>query len=193
VSRTETTGSAQVGSAGAEAPVRVLSDGGDAGSGAAGRTGGEQTVDGTSGAAQAGAPGLFAPVRVLSDTGSPAGEPDAWDSAGDLVGLIADADGSQGATPIGSQAPGDAPEGVRRLADSGGTAPGTRPALQLVTGGDGPITGVQDTGAGGLQTLGVQAGSLPLTGFALPALVALGMWLLSSGLALRLVPGGKRR
>jgi hypothetical protein len=53
---------------------------------------------------------------------------------------------------------------------------------------------VADTGAQGVETLGAaQLGSLPLTGLGTVALVAMGLWLLGSGLALRLVPGGERR
>jgi hypothetical protein len=61
----------------------------------------------------------------------------------------------------------------------------TQPAVDLVTGGAGD--------AGQVQTLGVQAGRLPLTGLGVLVLFALGVWMLLSGLALRLVPGGKRR
>jgi hypothetical protein len=54
--------------------------------------------------------------------------------------------------------------------------------------------GTGGTGTGEIATLGVSAaGTLPYTGFGLVAVVLLGLWLLLGGLALRLVPGGKRR
>ena len=81
-------GSAQVGSPNAAAPVRVLSDGDNSTATEAGAGAGPQTVGDSSGSAQVGSPSLFAPVRVLSGGTGPGDESDAAD-AGDLAeGLL---------------------------------------------------------------------------------------------------------
>ena len=136
---------------------------------------------------------MFAPVALLSNLEP--GEERGDDLVGSLVGLppLADASGDGGRDGGRGRAerapgalgggPGD-PRGFRHVVDNGSSAV-TQPAVDLVSGGA--------AGAGEVQTLGVQAGSLPLTGFGVLVLFALGLWLLASGLALRLVPGGKRR
>jgi hypothetical protein len=194
----DSSGSAQAGSPNVAAPVRVLSDGdsstGDAGADAGA---GPQTVGDSSGSAQVGSPSLFAPVRVLSGGTGPSDEsdpPDAGDLAEELLGeLLGTPSGGGGdviATPSalapttggGSGSP--SPEELRRLLD--GSDPG--PAITFSPGGTG------GTATGEIATLGVAAaGTLPYTGFGVVAVALLGLWLLSGGLALRLVPGGKRR
>ena len=59
------TGAAQVGPAGVDAPVRIASDGDN--QGAAQAKGGSQGVDDSTGAAQVGPVEANAPVRLLSD------------------------------------------------------------------------------------------------------------------------------
>ena len=177
------------------------SDGDNAGGGQA-AAGGPQTAGDSTWTAQVGSPGVFAPVSLLTDLdpgeGPGGGEDPAGDveeAVGDLVGSLvgllplagASGDGdrrrAEGAPGALGGGPGD-PRGFRRVVDNGSSTV-TQPAVDLVTGA---------TAADGeVQTLGVQAGSLPLTGFGVLVLFALGLWLLASGLALRLVPGGKRR
>jgi hypothetical protein len=174
----------------------VLSDGNntqDAGTG-----GGTQTVDGSTGSAQVGSPMLFASVRVLSGGTTPGdepGSPDVGDAAGDLLGTLlrSPSDGGGGdvvaslamvlaPAPRGGGSP--SPEELRRLLD--GADPD--PAIRFASGGIG-----DSSRAAEVHTLGVSASSLPLTGFGFVTSALLGMWLFSTGLALRLVPGGKRR
>jgi hypothetical protein len=185
----DSTGSAQVGSPAASAPVQVLSDGDNAGA-AAGAGDAEQTTSGSTAAAQLGSPRLFAPARALSAGGF---NGDDGTGEGGTGG-----EGSPQASPLtDDESTGpleDTPEGGSGLEDGGSTTTETQPALQFVSGGAGPDTDVADTGAQGLETLGVaQLGDLPLTGLGLFALVASGLWLVGGGLALRLVPGGRRR
>ena len=184
-STTDSTGSAQVGSPSVSAPVRVLSDGSDAAPTTAASA--PQSTDGSTGTAQVGSPGVFAPARVLSETGATDGE-GPGDGAGDGIPLVnvlpeeGDARSLRG-TPAGSG-----------LIDDGGDTTETTPALRLISGGAGDGTAVVETGGQGVETLRVaQLGTLPLTGLGVAAVAALGLWLLAGGLALRLVPGGKRR
>jgi hypothetical protein len=192
----DSTGSAQVTSVDASAPVRVLSDGNNTQD--AGTASGTQTVDGSTGSAQVGSPMLFASVRVLSGGTTPGdepGSPDVGDAAGDLLGTLlrSPSDGGGGdvvaslamvlaPAPRGGGSP--SPEELRRLLD--GADPD--PAIRFASGGIG-----DSSRAAEVHTLGVSASSLPLTGFGFVTSALLGMWLFSTGLALRLVPGGKRR
>jgi hypothetical protein len=189
----DTTGAAQVGSADVAAPVRVLSDGGDARSGPATSSAG-QTAIGTDGALQVGAPSVFAPARVLSEGSNAAGVPpgDGEPTPGTPELTVP---GSPEPNPplVGDEGDGSAPDGgsgdLRRLVDGGGdTGPGTQPALDFESNGEGDEAGVAE-----VATLGAADPALPVTGLGFIAVVILGLWLLGSGLALRLVPGGKRR
>jgi hypothetical protein len=188
-STADSNGAAQVGAADVAVPVRVLSDGhGPDGSGGPAAT--PQSVGGSTGALQVASPSLFAPVSVLSD--SPAG-----DAGGGTTPELGDPspvpDGGSPEVSPPAETDGDAPgspEGLRRLVDNEAPAPDTREAVQFTTTtSDGG--GVAE--AAEVETLGVADTSLPLTGLGFAALVVAGLWLLASGLALRLVPGGKRR
>jgi hypothetical protein len=197
----DSSGAVQVGSLRVDAPARVASDGNEAGAGEpAGVLAGPQAVDGSTGVAQVGSPGVSAPLRVASGDGAsdaaPVDDPDVGDAVGDLVGHPTGGDPGDGpvkASPQASPQAGDAPADggpgldgpVRRLVDDGGSSADPVAAIELRSGGG--------TGAPAVKVLGVAAESLPLTGFGFAALAGLGLWLLSSGLALRLVPGGKRR
>jgi hypothetical protein len=194
----DSSGSAQAGSPNVAAPVRVLSDGdnstGDAG---AGSTAGPQTVGDSSGSAQVGSPSLFAPVRVLSGGTAPGDESDQADTGdlaegilGELLGSPSGGGGDVVATPsslaptTGSGPGSPSPEELRRLLD------GADPDQAFLFSPDGE----GGTGTAEIATLGVSApGTLPFTGFGVIAIAVLGLWLFSGGLALRLVPGGKRR
>jgi hypothetical protein len=192
----DSTGSAQVASVDANAPVRVLSDGDNTSDAGPASSGPEQSVEGSSGSAQVGAPTAFAPVRVLSrgnpTPGDEPGAPDAGEVAKDLLGTLLGSPFGGGdvvASPASvAQAPRaggtPSPDELRRLLDGANPDPAIRFAL-------GGIGGSTSTGA--VQALGVSAGSLPLTGFGVLATAAMGVWMFSTGLALRLVPGGKRR
>ena len=196
----DSSGSAQAGSPEADAPVRVLSDGDNSSAGEGGLAAGTQSADGSSGTAQVGSPRLFAPIRVLTGGSTPGEAPEVPDverrgrrprrrAARQPVRRR----GRRGEHPVDARADaGDAPEAggspsageLRRLLD--GADPD--PQLRFASGGVGDATD-----AAGIQTVGLSGDNLPLTGFGFAALAALGLWLLSSGLALRLVPGGKRR
>jgi hypothetical protein len=194
----DSSGSAQVGSPNVSAPVRAFSAGDNSSATDAGSTAaGSQTANGSTGAAQVGSPTAFAPVRALGGgtptPGDDPGLPDPADVAGDLLGtllgspsgggdVIANSAGLLAPTPRAGGSP--SPDELRRLLDSSDPDP----AIQFATGAT-----ADGTAAGVVQTLGVSAGSLPLTGFGLLATVAMGVWMFSTGLALRLVPGGKRR
>jgi hypothetical protein len=192
----DTSGSAQVGSPSVAAPVRVLSDG-DNSTTEAGAGAGPQTVGDSSGSAQVGSPSLFAPVRVLSGgpgSGDESDPADAGDLAEELLGELL-------GTPSGGG--GDVVATPSSLAATGGDGPGSPSAEELARLLDGPDpdqaymfspNGTGGTATGEIATLGVAAaGTLPYTGFGLVAVVLLGLWLCSGGLALRLVPGGRRR
>jgi hypothetical protein len=195
-STSDSTGSAQVGSPNAAAPVRVLSDG-DNSTTEAGAGAGPQTVGDSSGSAQVGSPSLFAPVRVLSGGTGPGDESDAAD-AGDLAEELL---GELLGTPSGGG--GEVVATPSSLAPTSGDGPGSPSAEELARLLDGPDpdqaymfspNGTGGTATGEVATLGVAAaGTLPYTGFGLVAVALLGLWLCSGGLALRLVPGGKRR
>jgi hypothetical protein len=192
----DSNGSAQVGAPEVDAPVRVASDGDnttDAGPASSGR---EQSAERTTGSTQVGSPTAFAPVRVLRG-GSPtpadeSGTPDAARLAEDLLGTLLGSPSGVGdlvaspasvaSAPRGGGTP--SPDELRRLLD--GSDPD--PAIRFATGGIG-----DGTSAGAVQTLGVSAASLPVTGFGLLATVAMGVCMFATGLTLRLVPGGKRR
>ena len=194
----DSSGSAQAGSPNVAAPVRVLSDGDNStpNAGASADTG-PQTAGDSNGSAQVGSPSLFAPVRVLSGGTGPGDESDPADAGdlaeellGELLGSPSGDGGDVVATPSavapttggGSGSP--SPEELRRLLD--GSDPG--PAITFSPDGTGGVA------TGEIATLGVAAaGTLPYTGFGVVAVALLGLWLLSGGLALRLVPGGKRR
>ena len=192
----DSTGAAQVGAADVNAPVRVASDGDNSSTGA-GAAAPEQSVDDSHGSAQVGSPSLFAPVRVLSGGTGPGDEPDSPDAGdlaeellGELLGSSPGGGGDVVATPSalaptpagGSGSP--SPEELRRLRD--GSDPD--PAITFAPDGTGGAA------TGEIATLGVAAaGTLPYTGFGLLAVAVLGLWLFAGGLALRLVPGGKRR
>ena len=191
----DTSGSAQVGSPNVAAPVRVLSDG-DNSTTEAGAGAGPQAVGDSSGSAQVGSPSLFAPVRVLSGGPGPGDESDPTD-VGDLAEELL---GELLGTPPGG---GDVVATPSSLAPTGGDGPGSPSAEELARLLDGPDpdqaymfspNGTGGTATGEIATLGVaSAGTLPYTGFGLVAVVLLGLWLCSGGLALRLVPGGRRR
>jgi hypothetical protein len=184
-STTDSSGSAQVGSPTASAPVRVLSDGDNTSNDAGGLTAGPQTVDRSNGSAQVGSPTVFAPARILSGgTPMPGDEPDAPD-AGDVAGDLLDTllVPSQ-TTPADGAGDSPSPGALRRLVDTSDPDP----AVRFISGGASAASSPDQ-----VQTLDVSAAGLPLTGFGLLETMAMGLWLLSSGLALRLVPGGKRR
>jgi hypothetical protein len=176
----------------------VLSDGDNTSNGdAGGLTAGPQTVDGSNGSATVGSPTVFAPARVLSGgTPTPGDEPDTPDTgdvAADLLETLlgSPSEGGGDLVALPSQtAPADAagdspsPGALRRLVD--GSDP--RPAVRFISGGASAASSPEQ-----VQTLDVSAGGLPLTGFGLLQMMAMGLWLLSTGLALRLVPGGRRR
>jgi hypothetical protein len=176
--------------------VRVLSDG-DNSTTEAGAGAGPQTVGDSSGSAQVGSPSLFAPVRVLSGGTGPGDESDAAD-AGDLAEELL---GELLGTPSGGG--GEVVATPSSLAPTGGDGPGSPSAEELARLLDGPDpdqaymfspNGTGGTATGEVATLGVAAaGTLPYTGLGLVAVALLGLWLCSGGLALRLVPGGKRR
>jgi hypothetical protein len=92
--RHSSAGTLQSGSATVSVPVRVLSDGDDAGS-SADAGGGTQTADDSVGTAQLGSQTLDAPTRVASD------DDGGSSSAGPAQGGQT-ADGSEGATQVGS-------------------------------------------------------------------------------------------
>jgi len=195
-STSDSTGSAQLGAAGVDAPVRVASDGDDSSDTGSGTAAPQQSVDASSGSAQVGSPSLFAPVRVLSGGTGPGDESDPAD-AGDLAEeLLGELLGS----PSGG---GDAVATPSSVAPSGGDGPGSPSAEELARLLDGPDpdqaymfspNGTGGTATGEFATLGVAAaGTLPYTGFRLVAVALLGLWLCAGGLALRLVPGGRRR
>jgi hypothetical protein len=196
----DSNGSAQVGSPSAAAPVRVFSDGDNSTSDAgAGPTAGNQTVSDSNGSAQVGSPALFAPVRVLTGgipgggttPGEEPGLPDPEDVLGELEGLVlgnpsgggdvvaAPAAAAPGADSPGAPSPGE----LNRLLD--GSDPD--PAIAFVTGDGGSAAG----GEAGVIDAALE--DLPLTGADVARMFALGLMALSTGLALRLVPGGKRR
>jgi hypothetical protein len=188
-STADSSGSAQVGAPTASAPVRVLSDGDDTSDGATGGlAAGPQTVDRSNGSAQVGSVTVFAPARILNG-----GTPTPGAVAGDLLGTLlgSPSEGGGELVALRSQtAPADgagdslSPGALRRLVD--GSDP--RPAVRFISGGASAASSPDQ-----VQTLDVSAAGLPLTGFGLLETMAMGLWLLSSGLALRLVPGGKRR
>lgn len=196
----DSTGAAQVTSVDANTPVRVLSDGDDASDAPSGTTAPEQSTADSSGSAQVGSPTASAPVRVLSDgdggTPTPGDEPDTPDTgdvAADLLDTLlgSPSEGGGDLVALPSQtAPADgagdspSPGALRRLVD--GSDP--RPAVRFISGGTSAASSPDQ-----VQTLDVSAAGLPLTGFGLLQTMAMGLWLLSSGLALRLVPGGRRR
>jgi hypothetical protein len=199
-SAADSTGSAQVGSPSAAAPVRVFSDGDNSTSDAgAGLTAGNQRTGDSTGTAQVGSPALFAPVRVLTG-GIPGGGttpgdepalPDPEGLLGELEGLLlgnpsggGDVVAAPAAAAPGADSPGaPSPEELNRLLD--GSDPD--PAIAFVPDDGGSAAG------GEAGVLGVAAESLPVTGSDVARMVALALMMLSSGLALRLVPGGKRR
>lgn len=197
-STADSSGSAQVGSPTASAPVRVLSDGDNASDGdATGLTAGPQTVDRSNGSAQVGSPTVFAPARILSGgtptPGDASDAPDAGDVAGDLLDTLLGSPSGGGGDLVAlpsqtapAEGAGDSPSpgALRRLVD--GSDPD--PAVRFISGGASAASSPDQ-----VQTLDVSAAGLPLTGFGLLETMAMGLWLLSSGLALRLVPGGKRR
>jgi hypothetical protein len=192
----DSTGSAQVGAADVKAPVRVLSDGDDTTDAGPTSSGPEQTADRSNGSAQVGSPALFAPVRVLSGgtptLGDDPGTPDAGDVADDLLGALLGSPSGGGdvvanpaaVAPAPRAGGSPSPEELRRLLD--GADPD--PAIRFATGGTG-----DSTSSGAAQVLAASAASLPLTGFGLLPTVAMGAWMFATGLALRLVPGGRRR
>jgi hypothetical protein len=163
----------------------VLSDGDNTSNDAGGLTAGPQTVDRSNGSAQVGSPTVFAPARILSGgTPMPGDEPDAPD-AGDVAGDLLDTllVPSQ-TTPADGAGDSPSPGALRRLVDTSDPDP----AVRFISGGASAASSPDQ-----VQTLDVSAAGLPLTGFGLLETMAMGLWLLSSGLALRLVPGGRRR
>ena len=158
--------SAQVGSAGVNAPVRVASDGDDgaAGSGSSGTTG-DQTAAGSTGTAQIGSPSVSTPIRVVSE--------------GDEVPVAAGGDTSTNA------------QGEPIAPLDGGTAGQGGPVAvtgTLPNGGIGTPAGAGGT-SGGLMLAADftanAAGSLPLTGLGIGLLLLMGLLLLSGGGLLR--------
>jgi hypothetical protein len=189
-STADSSGSAQVGSPTASAPVRVLSDGDNASNDdAGGLAAGPQTVDRSNGSAQVGSPTVFAPARILSGGTPTPGDAPAGELLDTLLGSPSGDGGDLVAVPS-QTAPADgagdspSPGALRRLVD--GSDP--RPAVRFISGGASAASSPDQ-----VQTLDVSAAGLPLTGFGLLETMAMGLWLLSSGVALRLVPGGKRR
>ena len=172
----DSSATAQVGSPDVTAPVRVASvgtDGGGRGGSTAARTG-PQTARDSSGAAQVGSPRVYAPVGVLSDD-----QPGGGDSP---VGAIASALLGRDA---GNADGGPMPQESRGLRDD--PAPYARPVVNLTS-----RSGADDLGDGGpgsqvgdVSTVSSAAGTLPLTGAGLAALVSMGLSLVSGGAALR--------
>ena len=172
----DSSGSAQVGSPGVTAPVRVASAGaagGDRGGSTAASTG-PQTAGDSSGAAQVGSPRVYAPVGVLSDEQPGAGDSPVGAITSALLGRAA---GERGGGPM--------PQESRGLWDV--AAPFARPVVNLTS-----RSGADDLGDGGpgsqvgdVSTVSTAAGTLPLTGAGLAALVGMGLSLVSGGAALR--------
>jgi hypothetical protein len=179
--------------------VRVFSDGDNSTSDAGtGLTAGDRTVGDSNGSAQVGSPSLFAPVSVLTGgiaggttPGEEPGLPDPEDLLGELEGLLlgnpsggGDVVAAPAAAAPGAEGPGaPSPGELNRLVD--GSDPD--PAIAFVTDDGGSAAG----GEAGVIDAALE--DLPLTGADVARMVALGLMALSSGLALRLVPGGKRR
>ncbi len=138
---------------------------------------------------------------MLSGGQSPDEEPglddDVEDVIDDVVGELVDSPSDDGGGEVVSHgstatetspATGDAPRSLRGLVD-GRSGLSTQPAIELVSGGvSGDAVTVAD-----IQAAGLEGDSLPLTGLGFVALVVLGLWMLASGAALRLVPGRTRR
>jgi hypothetical protein len=197
-STADSTAAAQIGPVHANAPVRVASDSDNAAAqDGDGGTGGTQTVEHSTGSAQVASPTVSAPVRVLSRetpaSGDQPGPSDAADAVDALLGaLLGDSSDGGGdviagpstVAPTGQSGGSPSPDELRRLAD--GSDPD--PTIRFASGGAG-----DGSATPAVQTLGVSAAGLPLTGRALAATAALGLCLLASGMWLRLVPGGKRR
>ncbi len=198
------TGGAQVGSQTASAPVRVASDG-DGGTSSAAPADGGQTATGSEGATQVGSVGAEVPVSVLSNDGD---HPDTTggDDGAEVVeevteagvGALAEVLGrgireaaaATGATTetsaaalrgVASGAADSSPGG----ADAAGTLGSGGFAEPPDTGGIGDTAVLRGEGAGVIPAAFLDvAGSLPLTGVSAWLLVAAGVWLLLSGLAL---------
>jgi hypothetical protein len=140
---------------------------------------------------------MFAPVRVLSGGSAPgddAGPPDPGDLAEDILGELLGSPSGAGGDVVA------APAGLAPLTGGGPGSPTSEGLHRLVdeSDPDSAISFVADgtggTGTAEFATLGVSAaGTLPLTGLSLATVAVLGLWLFASGLALRLVPGGRRR
>jgi hypothetical protein len=166
------TGAAQVGPVGVDAPVRIASDGDN--QGAAQATGGSQSVDDSTGTAQVGPAEANAPVRVLSD-----GD----DNVGGAGG-----DGRGGGPPPGDtldEGPTDRPRGPTEDRIDGAQPPGE------VAGAGDRLVSVSTPSEGGPATATPSAGrdELPFTGLTVWLLLVIGVWALGSGLCLQRLLG----
>ncbi|MEA2408666.1 MAG: hypothetical protein QOE69_2785, partial [Thermoleophilaceae bacterium] len=206
---------AQVGPLGANAPIRVASDGDNtaASNGTAGEQAapGDQSTTGSDGSAQVGQAGASAPIRVLSDgdtssgggssgsgdqtaTGSHGSAQIASPSVAAPIRVASDGDDTaaaadSGDTDTGAQGnPGD-PIGEPNGEPNGGVESlgDTVPAMDILEDGGSAGDG-SSTNAGFAPVAAVdlaQAGTLPLTGLGLLVLLLAGLLLVSSGFALR--------
>jgi hypothetical protein len=167
---TGSNGSAQVGSAGVSAPIRVASDGDTASSG--GSAGGSgQTATGSDGALQIGSLSVIAPIRVASDGDGAT----AADDGGVGVGAEGEPVGPLGGSSSPDTGAQGGPVGVTE------SIPATRPATDLLRDGSSTSASLQPASA----VLDTAAESLPLTGLGLVGLLLAGLTLLSGGAALR--------
>jgi hypothetical protein len=163
------TGAAQVGPVGVDAPVRIASDGDN--QGAAQAKGGSQGIDESTGAAQVGPAEANAPVRVLSDGDNQAGG----------------AGGDRGGGPPPGNAPDEGPtEAPTGPTEDGGqpqedTAAGVSPASASAPGEEGSAATAPSAGRD----------QLPFTGLTVWLLFVIGTWVLGSGLCVQRLLGPK--
>jgi hypothetical protein len=209
----DSTGAAQVGALQADAPIRVLSDGDDAGS--AGVAAGPQSSGDSTGAAQAGPADVDAPVRVLSDgdnagsaaTGAAAGDQATGESTGGAqlgggsvtapIRIASDGDDVAQAAAVpdpGTRtAPVDTPDtGTGDPGDDSGsgtnlapdTSPNVVPAVGTAPDDDGGVLPSNANSDAGLLDVADES-ALPLTGAAVGSLLLTGLALLLAGSAFR--------
>ena len=166
-STTNSTGAAQVGPVGVDAPVRIASDGDNQGT--AQSEGGSQGIGDSTGAAQVGPVEAHAPVRVLSD--------------GDNQDGGAGGNGGNGPPPgdTNDERPSGEPrapteQGNGRVDPSEGNAPSGETLGSVNTPGQGGPDATTPVG-------------LPFTGLTVWLLLIIGVWALGSGLCLQMVLG----
>lgn len=209
---TDSTGAAQIEAVEVDAPIRVLSDGDNAGDGGSSTAGGQTTGDAT-GSGQVGPVDADAPVRVLSagdngggSTGASTGAQSVGDGDGsaqigggsvtapiriaspgdDVVAEAADSDPPATAAPGGTDPAVDAPGSDVSPGDAvpvEQVSPGTIPVADTLPAGDGGD--VLPNTATGTGAGDAALGSLPLTGFAAVGALATGLLLLSCGTVAR--------